>query len=167
MKIPAKLQLVEPRLIPKGQDCSGEDLVDLFKLGLLMQGLCVKQNGIGLSAVQVGVPLDFFIISFPSQYRFFINCKYEPLDDKKDKSLEACLSLRNLTGDLRFFEVERYSSIRVRGKELISEPELALIDFDSTPAEIVKIVFQHEIDHARQILISQIGKEIFLWENRE
>lgn len=165
MTILAKLQIVEPRLIPKGQDCSGEDLVDLLKLGLLMQELCVKQKGIGLSAVQVGLPLDFFIVSFPSQYRYFLNCKYEPLNDSKEKSLEACLSLRNLTGDLRFFEVQRHSSISVKGKELISEPELAVVDFESIPDESVKIVFQHEIDHSRQILISQIGKEVFLWGN--
>ena len=42
MEIPAKLKLVEPRLIPKGEDCSGEDLVNLFKLGLLLQDLCEK-----------------------------------------------------------------------------------------------------------------------------
>jgi peptide deformylase len=166
MVIPAKLQIVEPRLIPKGQDCSGEDLVELLKLGLLMQELCTKQKGIGLSAVQVGIPLDFFIISFPSQYRFFLNCKYEPLNDSKEKSLEACLSLRNLTGDLRFFEVQRHSNVRVIGKELVFEPELAIVDFESTPDETVKIVFQHEIDHSSGILISQIGKEIFVWENR-
>lgn len=166
IEIPKILKLVEPRLIPKGQDCSGEDVVDLFKLGLLMQELCEKQKGAGLSAVQVGIPLDFFIIKFPDYYRFFLNCQYESKDDVKEKSLEGCLSLRDLTGQLRFFEVERYSNILVKGKELIWEPELKIVDFEMTPDENVKIVFQHEISHSFGILISQIGKEVYLWENR-
>lgn len=164
MVIPTKLQLVEPRLIPKGHDCSGEDLVDLFKLGLLMQELCTKQEGIGLSAVQVGVPFDFFIVNFSSHYRFFFNCKYEPISDAKETSLEACLSLRNLVGGLRYFEVNRYVSVRVKGKELIWEPELKVIDCELTPEEVFKVVFQHEIDHSSGTLISKIGKEVFMWK---
>lgn len=166
MEIPAKLKLVEPRLIPKGEDCSGEDLVNLFKLGLLLQDFCEKQKGIGLSAVQVGLPFDFFAVKFTDQYRFFLNCTYEPLDELKEKSLEACLSLRTLAGELRFFEVDRHSKIKVKGKELKYDLELKIVDFEFIPDESSKIVFQHEIDHSQQILISQIGKEVFLWENR-
>jgi len=166
MEIPAKLKLVEPRLIPKGENCSGEDLVNLLKLGLLMQDLCEKQKGAGISAVQVGVPFDFFAVKFTDQYRFFLNCTYEPLDELKEKSLEACLSLRTLVGELRFFEVDRHSNIKVKGKELIHEPELKIVDFECIPDESLKIVFQHEIDHSFGVLISQIGKEVFLWENR-
>lgn len=158
--------MVEPRLIPKGEDCSGEDLVNLFKLGLLMQDFCEQQKGIGISAVQVGVPFDFFVVKFAEQYRFFLNCVYEPLDELKEKSLEACLSLKTLTGELRFFEVDRYSKVKVKGKELTHDFELRIVDFELMPDEIFKIVFQHEIDHNFGILISQIGKEVFLWENR-
>jgi len=166
MEIPAKLKLVEPRLIPKGENCAGEDLVNLFKLGLLMQDFCEKQRGVGLSAVQVGLPLDFFIVKFSDRYRFFFNCTYQSLAELKEKSLEACLSLMTLTGGLRFFEVERYSSIQVNGKELVCEPELKVVDLQIVPGGLDKIVFQHEIDHSFGILISKIGKEIFLWENR-
>jgi peptide deformylase len=147
-------------------DCSGEDLVNLLKLGLLMQDLCERQRVIGISAVQVGVPFDFFAVKFPDQYRFFLNCIYEPLDESKEKSLEACLSLRTLAGELRFFEVDRHSNVKIKGKELTHEHELKIVDFELTPDEFFKIVFQHEIDHSQQILISQIGKEIFLWENK-
>ena len=166
MEIPANLKLIEPKLIPKGENCSGEDLVNLLKLGLLMQAFCEKQKGVGLSAVQLGIPFDFFVVKFDDQYRFFLNCTYEPLDELKEKSLEGCLSLRTLIGGLRFFEVDRYSKIRVRGKELVHDVELKIVDFDFIPDESSKIVFQHEIDHSFGILISQIGREVFLWENR-
>jgi peptide deformylase len=166
MEIQAKLRLVESKLIPKGQNCSGEDLLSLFRLGLLMQEFCERQKGVGLSAVQVGVPFDFFVVKFSSDYRYFLDCVYEPLDESKEKSLEACLSLRTLIGELRFFEVQRHSKIRVKGKELVSEPTLCLVDVDFVPDESTKIVFQHEADHSQQILISQIGKEVFLWENK-
>jgi peptide deformylase len=166
MEIPAKLRLVEPKLIPKGLDCSGEDLVNLFKLGLLLEEFCEKQKGVGISAVQVGIPFDFFVVKFPDQYRFFLNCTYEPLDESKEKSLEACLSLKTLIGGLRFFEVDRHSKVKIKGKELIHDIELKIVDFEFVPDESFKIVFQHEIDHSQQILISQIGKEVFLWENR-
>jgi peptide deformylase len=166
MEISTKLRLVEPRLIPKGQNCSSEDLVDLFKLGLLMQEFCEKQKGIGLSAVQVGIPFNFFVVKFPDDYHYFLDCAYEPLDESKEKSLEACLSLRTLVGELRFFEVQRHSKVCIKGKELVCEPELCLVDVDFVPDESTKIVFQHEIDHSFEILISQIGKEVFLWESK-
>jgi peptide deformylase len=162
MKIPKDLKIVPLESIPRGEKCSFDNLADLYKLGLHMQTLCEKEQGIGLSAVQVGIPLDFFIINYNQNYRFFANCIYSPLSEEKEKFVEGCLSIKT-DGKIRHFEVDRYKSIVIKGKELVSNPELQIKDFEFTPIDYYKIVFQHEIDHSSQRTIDQFGKEVFLW----
>ena len=36
-------------------------------------------------------------------------------------------------------------------------------DIDETWIELLATIFQHEIDHGKGILISDIGKEIHIW----
>lgn len=163
MKIPHGLAIVSPNLIPKGAECSLVDLPELYKLGLLMQAVCEKEKGIGLSAVQVGVPLNFFIVNFKGAYRYFVNCNYTPILEDKEKYIEGCLSIRSTDDKLRYFEVDRFKDVLIKGKELISEPILEIIDFEYKPTDYYKIVFQHEIQHQEGILISDHGKEVFLW----
>lgn len=163
MKISSDLKLVPVSSIPRGKDCPLDDLPELYKLALSMQIICEKEKGIGLSAVQVGVPLNFFVVNFHNNYRFFINCTYTPKTEEKEKYIEGCLSLKTLEGKLRYFEVERFKDIVVKGKELIAETTLEIKDIEISLSDFYKIVFQHEIDHAFEILISQIGKEVFLW----
>ncbi len=163
MKIPNELKIVPPTSIPKGKECPTDDLPELYKLGLSMQIICDKEKGIGLSAVQVGLPYNFFVLNQNNNYRFLLNCTYTPLTQDKERYVEGCLSLRTPEGKLRFFEVERFKNIIVKGKELVTEPNLQIKDFEITPTDFYKIVYQHEIDHAFEILISQIGKEVHLW----
>jgi len=177
------IKIVPIDQIPKANPCPMDDLINLYKTCLSLEKLCEKESGIGLSAVQVGIPWDLFVIKFgvltggPSDsskekdqtyYRYFLNCKYDPIDNDKEKSLEGCLSLRTKDGKLRHFEVERYKHIRVIGSELVSrEDGLKVIDFAYNPDEsdYYKIVFQHESDHSLGILINQIGKEYQIWTN--
>lgn len=163
MDIPTDLKIIPPTSIPRGLDCPLDDLPSLYKLGLFMQIVCEREKGIGLSAVQVGIPLNFFVVNHMMNYRFFINCIYTSLAPEKEKYIEGCLSLKTPEGKLRYFEVDRFKNILIKGKELLSEPALKIVDFEFNPIDYYKIVFQHEIDHASDILISQIGKEVFLW----
>ena len=163
MNIPNDLKIVSPESIPRGQDCPLDDLPALYKLGTSMQIICDKEMGIGLAAVQLGVPLNFFVMNYNKIYRFFVNCTYTPTSENKCKCIEGCLSLRTPEGKLRHFEVERYENIIVKGKELVASPKLQLIDLEYVPIDYCRIVFQHEIDHAFEILISQTGNEVFLW----
>lgn len=163
MNIPNDLKIVPIESIPKGEECPLDSLPDLYKLGTAMQIVCEQEKGIGLSAVQVGVPLNFFVVNYNNNYRFFINCTYTPDSEDKRKYVEGCLSIRNAAGKLRYFEVERHESVVVKGKELVADPTLQIVDFEYKPMDFYKIVFQHEIDHAHEILISQKGKEVFLW----
>lgn len=152
-------ELVPLNSIPRGENCKLDDLPYLLKLGLSMQEVCEKNNGIGLSAVQVGIPLNFFIINIAKEYRFFVNCRYKPLSEEKIKSIEGCLSLKG-----RFFEVERFADIVVKGKELNTNT-LILEDIEEKPTGIMNAVFQHEIEHSLLITVDLIGKEVFLWRD--
>lgn len=163
MKIPNDLQIVPTASIPKGQHCPVDDLPELYKLGLSMQIICEKEKGIGLAAVQIGLPLNFFVVNFKDGFRFFLNCTYTPVAKEKEKYVEGCLSIKTPEGKSRYFEVERFKNVIIKGKELVAAPTLQIKDFEMTPTDYYKIVFQHEIDHAFEILISQIGKEVFLW----
>lgn len=160
------LSIVPVDEIPKTiGDCPTTSLVDLYKLCSYMEELCVKEKGIGLSAVQVGVPWKLFVVRYPTCFRYFIDCEYTPLAEEKEKSLEGCLSLKKPDGALRFFEVERFKKIKFHGKELKLSPKLELVDVQEEPTDHYRIVYQHEIDHHRLVLISDIGTELELWKN--
>ena len=162
----SELKLVPLNLIPKGNPCyvdTIDDIKRICRLSLLMEFFCQRENGIGLSAVQLGIPLNLFIVKFDPTYRFFINCSYEPISEEKEKSVEGCLSIKKPNGEFRYFEVDRFSQIKVKGKEFV-ELEMKLVDIEVEPTELPKIIFQHEIDHQNGILISDIGKEVYVWK---
>lgn len=97
---------------------------------------------------------------------FFLNCSYEGIGEKDQDSIEGCLSLRNKIGQLRKFSVKRYNRIHVKGKKLVAQngdPQLFVQDLDIELNGFFSIVFQHEIDHANQILISNLGAEVHIW----
>lgn len=151
--------------IPRGEPCPTDDLVSLYNTCLKLEELCAQEHGMGLSAVQVGIPWQLFVICAPDKtYRYFLNCEYRSLKDKRSSSLEGCLSLRDEEGNLRYFEVSRYDEIRLSGKELVTEPELKVVDVRLEADDFYSILYQHEIDHQNGILISDIGKEYSLWD---
>jgi peptide deformylase len=154
------MQLVPSNEIPKGQPVPVENLMDVYKTVQKMEKLCEQESGIGLSAVQVGIPWNLFIWMERGKFRYFINCEYEPNGDDKAKAIEGCLSLKNKNGKFRNFEVERHVEVTMRGKELVVGEVLSLADVELKLSGIYSVVAQHEIDHQRSILISDIGTEI-------
>lgn len=161
--------------IPTVDQIKDVDLADplaIYKLCLRMEMVCEEAGGIGLSAVQIGEPLKLFVVkgnnsrfTAPKQYGYFANCRYEPIGDERVISLEGCLSIRNAEGELRHFEVERPKAIRLIGQRLVyrsGKLEFSPIDTELTLHD-QSIVFCHEIDHHLGVLISDIGKEVFVW----
>ncbi len=140
----------------------------LYGQFLRMKELSQSENGMGLSAVQVGIPLQFFVarsafavVGSEHQWRFFLNCSYFG-DDPKATSLEGCLSFPGK------FEVRRYEAVRIEGFELIESRCENLFDLKIVPIEemfagLDGFVMQHEIDHQNGILISDIGLELEVW----
>lgn len=165
------LTLVPPEQIPVAGPVP-MDLVLVYKTCLELRDLCVKERGKGISAVQVGIPWDLFVISgLPGflrikddSYGYFVGCTYGPVGPEQVESLEGCLSLKSPSGDIRTFRVSRYIQVRVTGQRLVDTPSLALIEFNQVlDLNTDAIVFQHECDHGKSVLISDIGKEVCLW----
>lgn len=169
------MQIVDIEKIPSLNqivDVPQDNLIEVFKKCQELQILCEKENGIGISAVQAGIPWKLFLIKGDgncplvnkNKYSYFINCKYEPLDDERLMSLEGCLSIRSPDGRLRSFQVERHKNIKLYGYKLDLDNGLKLKEVnDIIGVEQQGVVFQHEIDHHHGVLISDIGKEVFVW----
>lgn len=151
------LRIVAPSEIPLGQNCP-DDLKAVYEVCLQMQEICYREDGAGLAAVQVGIPWNLFVVKLVRGYGYYLDCVYENIDSQKEVAVEGCLSLRNDDGNLRYFEVERYLNIRVRGKKLSSNSSLSNVEFEVTG--FYSKVFQHEIDHQFQVTIDKIGKEV-------
>jgi peptide deformylase len=132
-----------------------------------MKRLCISEKGVGLSAIQVGVPWRLFIVvkdlKNPLNFRYLVDCKYLPVDEKKVASIEGCLSIRNSNGDFRRFKVDRYKNIDIVGKEMLVDDKLKLVDINERCYDNLAIIYQHEIDHTSGITIDQIGQEISIW----
>ncbi len=164
-----QLSIVPVDKIPKEvTDCPTDNLLQVYKTCLQMALLCVKENGIGLSAVQVGIPWRLFIVRYvengKDRFRFFLNSRYTALTEDKEKSLEGCLSLRNAAGEFRRFQVDRYTNIKVEGQELRPDLNLRVEQVSLEPKDFYRNVFQHEIDHQNLVLISDIGVEFEVWK---
>lgn len=167
------MEVVAIDQIPKRSDITDapSDTVQLYKLYLDMVEVCEAKKGCGLSAVQVGVPWRVSIVKGDGtcpliekdEYGCFVNCDYEVTEEETLVSLEGCLSVRSSNGRLRLFQVRRFKKIKVIGYKLFKvsgclEPVDVVLGVDEQG-----VVFQHELDHQRGILISDHGTEIFLW----
>lgn len=188
--------LVPVEKIPKVADVTDvptDDPMDIYRICREMEVCCDADQGIGLSAVQVGIPWRLFVIKgdgtslvSKGQYGYFVNCEYEPVTETEQiVSVEGCLSVRSQEGQLRFFHMERHKSIRLYGFKLEynidgidesgyssrngyssrSSHKLSFKKFDTELGLAEQgVVVQHELDHQRGILISDCGREIFIWK---
>lgn len=169
------MNLVDFDKLPKLEDIQDvplEDPLKVFKVCQQMETVCDRENGIGLSAVQVGIPWKLFIVksdgSCPfiekGKYGYFTNTNYKATDNELIVSLEGCLSIRSQDGQLRFFQVERHNKVQITGQRLLFDKDLFFEDIDlEISAAEQGIVFQHEADHHSAVLISDIGKEVYIW----
>jgi peptide deformylase len=156
-------KIVSAQDIPKQAMTTPENLINLYEVCQQMSDICEAEGGIGLSAFQIGLPWKVFVVKQASGYEYYVDCDYEPIVDTDVQiSIEGCLSLRNSSGKLRRFKIKRYKSVRVWGKRLVvNDGRLELVDINFVSAgDIFTVIFQHEIDHQKQILIESIGQEI-------
>ena len=143
----------------------GQKLIEIAKLSLLMQNICLNENGVGLSAVQIGIPFKIFIAkdySKSNQFFTFVDCEYEGLGEKIP-SIEGCLSIKNKINKTRTFKLQRFKSILAKGYFFNLEGNLELIPFEKEYDGYFSSILQHEIDHHRGILISDIGTEMEIY----
>ena len=103
-------------------------------------------NGIGLAAIQIGVPKNLIVIDLMTKEKkknpmFFVNPKIVKKSTKMSKYEEGCLSIPNL-----FAEVQRPS-----------ECEVEYLDYEGRKkilkaSGLLATCIQHEIDHLKGIL---------------
>lgn len=95
----------------------------------------LEANGIGLAAIQIGVPLRVFVMEVHGHDYAFINPVVETLGERSLAN-EGCLSLPGIIES-----VYRYPKVLVKG--LDQNMEEVTFNFDGLEAQVV----QHEIDH--------------------
>jgi peptide deformylase len=169
------LKIVDLNNIPKAEDVPLDDPMEVFKVCKQMEMVCIMENGVGLAAVQVGIPWKLFIMKgvseqnpfvSPGRFGYFVNCEYRGLTEKGlVVSVEGCLSIRSPSGQLRSFRVERFNTIQITGLKLIIQKNALefekideMVNFDQDG-----IILQHETDHQNSKTIADIGKEVFVW----
>jgi peptide deformylase len=103
----------------------------------------IKNTGIGLAAIQVGVPLRIFIINIPDNSdeqlkENLVEIINPEILEHHDTTIyqEGCLSLPGIYED-----VQRYKSIAVRYQDRDGNK------IEETLDSIMAIAFQHELDH--------------------
>jgi peptide deformylase len=152
------MKIVAAKTIPEAEVAPKDDPAAVFKVCKQMEVVCSRHQGLGLSAVQVGLGWQLFVIQYDGNFRHFVDCEYEPIGEDKKSHVEGCLSLPGKT-----YVVSRWEKVKVTGQELvIKEGSPEFVDYEAELDTLPAIVFQHEIDHARGVLVSDIGKEVRL-----
>ena len=153
--------LVEPnKLLRQVSQPVDEVNKEIQKLMDDMLETMYSANGIGLAAIQIGVPKNLVVIDLLTKEKkkdpmFFVNPKILKKSSKMSKYEEGCLSIPNL-----FAEVKRPS-----------ECEIEYLDYEGNKKSLkatglLATCIQHEIDHLKGILfidyLSKLKRDIIL-----
>lgn len=113
---------------------------------ILKETMC-KENGVGLSACQIGLPYSVFIVGNPADPDTIIpvfNPKIVDYSEETDVQEEGCLTFPGL-----YVKVRR--SLQIRARYTTHENVTDTIKFSGFTAR----VFQHEFDHLQGIVYKQ------------
>ena len=145
------LRMGDPRLLQPSQPVAAFNTPELDALLVDLRETMVAQNGAGLAAPQIGVPLQVVIFGFaenprypdaePVPYTELVNPVLTPLGGEMEEGWEGCLSVPGLRG-----VVPRYTRLRYQG----FDPAGRAIDREATGFHAR--VVQHEVDHLLGIL---------------
>jgi len=119
----------------------------------LTDTMCANK-GIGLAAIQAGIPLRVFIIGNPDDPESIMpifNPKIVDFSEEQDYYEEGCLTFKGL-----WVKIKRPLGIRVRFKDVNGEAKTE--KFSGLTARI----FQHEYDHLDGIVFKQRANKIHL-----
>ncbi len=125
-----------------------EDFTEWEEVCRIMVDLMRANSGIGLAAVQVGLPFRLFVTDATPKSPFYFNP--EIIDTGRGESslgTEGCLSLPN-----QLFKVNRYKKVKVRWQTLTGK--LCTQMYEGYPARVL----QHEIDHLNGTLINRFER---------
>jgi peptide deformylase len=119
-----------------------------------MQDTMRANNGAGLAAIQIGVPLRVVVFELEHNPRYpdaepvpltvLVNPSIEFLGEERELGWEGCLSVPGLRG-----LVPRFKRLHYRGYDELGQP------IDRTVTDFHARVVQHECDHLDGILYPQ------------
>ena len=151
MAIRTVLRMGDARLLQRADpisDFGGDALQALLQD---MRDTMQAQNGVGLAAPQIGVPLRVVIFGVDKNERYpdaevvpqtvLINPVLTPLSDEMEEGWEGCLSVPGMRG-----LVPRHTKLRYQGRDEHGTP------IDRTVSGFHARVVQHECDHLDGIL---------------
>ncbi len=151
MAVRKVLRMGDPRLLERAQPVQEFATPDLHALIADMKETMAAENGAGLAAPQVGVPLRVVIFGYEQNPRYpdappvpetvLINPVIKALGDETADGWEGCLSVPGLRG-----LVPRLISIRYSGYDQNGQPVRR--EAEGFHARVV----QHECDHLDGIL---------------
>ena len=127
------------RVRSKNAEHFDNNLKDLVKS---MENVLVESNGVGLSAVQIGLSLRIILIKCGNFIMPMINPLIIHKIGSKSTILEGCLSIPNF-----YNKVERYKSIRVSFYDATGK------HFTNDYKGFIARIIQHECDHLEGVLI--------------
>ena len=105
-----------------------------------MKETCLKENGSGLAAVQVGVLKRIFVININGMYIEFINPEIIKMEGEQE-NVEGCLSVK-----MPYGYVKRPNKVTVKAKDRFGN------EFILTCTDYTAIAVCHEYDHLDGIL---------------
>ncbi len=116
-------------------------------------------NGIGLAAIQIGVPKNVVVMDLNKDKKkipmFFVNPKITSKSKSLTKYEEGCLSIPNL-----FAEIERPSECEIQYLDYFGKEKTLKAN------GLLATCIQHEVDHLKGILfidyLSKLKKDIIL-----
>jgi peptide deformylase len=149
------LRMGDPRLLRVSEPVRDPRSPEVRQLVLDMFETMHAENGAGLAAPQIGVPLRVVIFGYadpaqrnprypdadPVPQTILINPVLEPLSDAIEDGWEGCLSVPGLRGVVPRFMKLRYQGVDLEGNRIDRS-------VDGFHARVV----QHEVDHLDGIL---------------
>jgi peptide deformylase len=148
------LRMGDPRLLVPSRPVEAFATPELAALLADMRETMAAQNGAGLAAPQIGVPLRVVIFGFESNDRYpdadpvpyteLVNPRITPVSSAQEDGWEGCLSVPGLRGVVPRFTQVRYEGFDPHGRPIVREAS-------GFHARVV----QHECDHLDGILYPQ------------
>lgn len=143
----AKLKIIkypDPILARKAQPVSQLKNKDLRLIEDMIETM-FEEDGIGLAAPQVGISKRIIVVcpkALRSDVQVYINPVIIHASEEQEIGLEGCLSVPDVSCEVRRSTKITLKAMRIDGKEYIDE-------LRSFPARVA----QHEIDHLNGILL--------------
>ena len=146
MAIREILTVPDPRLKEVSKPVEGGVTDEIRALMDDMLETMYAAPGIGLAAIQIGVPLRVIVMDLASQDeepapRYFVNPEILPLTEDMAPYEEGCLSVPDV-----FDEVERPTRCRIRYLDYHGEQK------EEVAEGLFAVCIQHEMDHLEGVL---------------